>query len=89
MMLPESMFTFTTQNRGTDQPFMIIMDRLQLENFTGIKHILLLQDICSTIYVSNLSEDIIRGAEQEIDKKEPNRKHKMIINRTISIVIIK
>ena len=66
-----------------------LKDRLQMENFTGTKPVLLLQDIYSTIYVSNLAEDIIRDAEQELDEKEQNRKHKMRINRTISIGILK
>lgn len=60
-----------------------------MENFTGTKPALLLQDIYSTIYVSNLAEDIIRDAEAELDEKEKNRKHKMAINQTLSIGILK
>ena len=62
---------------------------MQLENFTGTKPILLLQDIYSTIYLSNLVEDIILDAERELDQKETNRKHKMMINQTVSIGILK
>ena len=62
---------------------------MQLENFTGTKPILLLQDIYSTIYVSNLAEDIIRDAEREMDEKEHCHKYKMMINRTVSIGILK
>ena len=36
-----------------------------MENFTGTKPILLEQDIYSTIYVSNIAEDIARDIEQE------------------------
>lgn len=50
---------------------------------------MLLQDIYSTIYISNLAEDIIRDAEAELDEKESHRKHKMMINRTLSIGILK
>ena len=53
------------------------------------KPILLLQDIYSTIYLSNLVEDIILDAERELDQKEANRKHKMMINQTVSIGILK
>ena len=42
-----------------------LKDRLQMENFTGTKPILLEQDIYSTIYVSNVAEDIARDIEQE------------------------
>lgn len=74
---------------GIETAYEILKDRLQLENFTGTKPILLLQDIYSTIYVSNLAEDIIRDVEQEMEKKEQKRKHKMMLNRTISIGILK
>lgn len=50
---------------------------------------MLLQDIYSTIYISNLAEDIIRDAEAELDEKEKHWKHKMMINRTLSIGILK
>lgn len=66
-----------------------LKDRLQMENFTGTEPILLLQDIYSTIYISNLAEDIIRDAETELAEKEKHRKHKMMVNRTLSIGILK
>jgi hypothetical protein len=50
-----------------------LKDRLQIENFTGTKPLLLLQDIYSTIYISNLAEDIIRDAEAEMDEKETQK----------------
>ena len=37
--------------------YQTLKDRLQMENFTGTKPILLEQDIYSTIYVSNIAED--------------------------------
>lgn len=74
---------------GIETAYETLKDRLQLENFTGTKPVLLLQDIYSTIYVCNLAEDIIREAERETDEKEHCRKHKMMINRTISIGILK
>ena len=74
---------------GIETAYETLKDRLQIENFTGTKPILLLQDIYSTIYISNLAEDIIRDAEAELDEKESHRKHKMMINRTLSIGILK
>lgn len=74
---------------GIETAYETLKDRLQIENFTGTKPTLLLQDIYSTIYVSNLAEDIIRDAEREMDEKEQTKKHKMMINRTISIGILK
>jgi len=74
---------------GIETAYETLKDRLQMENFTGTKPALLLQDIYSTIYVSNLAEDIIRDAERELDEKEKNWKHRMAINQTISIGILK
>lgn len=66
-----------------------LKSRLQIENFTGTKPQLLLQDIYSTIYVSNLAEDIILETQQELDEKDKNYKYKMAINQTVSIGILK
>lgn len=66
-----------------------LKSRLQIENFTGTKPRLLLQDVYSTIYVSNLAEDIILETQQELDEKDKKYKHKMAINQTISIGILK
>ena len=74
---------------GIETAYETLKDRLQIENFTGTKPILLQQDIYSTIYISNLAEDIIRDAEAELDEKEKHQKHKMMINRTLSIGILK
>ena len=74
---------------GIETAYETLKDRLQMENFTGTKPVLLLQDIYSTIYISNLAEDIIRDAETELDEKEKHRKHKMMVNRTLSIGILK
>lgn len=66
-----------------------IFDRFQIENFTRTKSLLLLQDIYSMTYISNLAGDILRNTEAKLDKKEKHRKHKMMINRTLSIGILK
>lgn len=74
---------------GIETAYETLKSWLQLENFTGTKAILLLQDIYSTIYLSNLAEDIILDAERELDQKETEKKHKMMINQTVSIGILK
>lgn len=74
---------------GIETAYETLKSRLQLENFTGTIERILLQDIYSTIYVSNLVEDIIHDVEAELDKKEQHTKHKMAVNRTVSIGILK
>ena len=93
--LPEEIFsshdiaTLYQMRWGIESAYETLKSRLQLENFTGTKPRLIQQDIYSTIYVSNLSEDIIGDAEQELDEKDPGYKHKMAINQTIGIGILK
>ena len=67
-----------------------LKDRLQMENFTGTKPILLEQDIYSTIYVSNVAEDIARDIEQEQEEHLKNDyKHRMAVNRSLCIGLLK
>ena len=70
--------------------FGTLKNRLQIENFTGTKPVLLEQDVYSTIYICNLAEDIIRDIESEQEEHLKNDyKHPMAINRAISIGILK
>ena len=70
--------------------YQTLKDRLQMENFTGTKPILLQQDIYSTIYVSNIAEDIARDIEQEqADHLKNDYKHRMAVNRTLCIGLLK
>ena len=70
--------------------FQTLKDRLQMENFTGTKPVLLEQDIYSTIYVSNIAEDIARDIEQEqADHLKNDYKHRMAVNRTLCIGLLK
>lgn len=70
--------------------YQTLKDRLQMENFTGTKPILLEQDIYSTIYVSNIAEDIARDIEQEqADHLKNDYKHRMTVNRTLCIGLLK
>ena len=67
-----------------------LKDRLHMENFTGTKPVLLLQDIYSTIYVSNVAEDIARDIEQEQENHLKNDyKHRMAVNRSLCIGLLK
>ena len=60
---------------GIETAYETLKSRLQLENFYMVQNpLLLLQNIYSTIYLSNLAEDIILDAERELDQKEANRK---------------
>lgn len=88
---PEECFAEIYHMRwGIETAYEVLKDRLKIENFTGIKPILIEQDINSTIYVSNLAEDIICDIEDE-DKEhlKNDYKHTMQINRNLSIGLLK
>ena len=70
--------------------FQVLKDRLQLENFSGTKPVLLEQDIYSTVYVSNVCEDIARDIEHEqAERLKNDYKHRMAVNRSLCIGILK
>lgn len=75
---------------GIETAYEVLKDRLKIENFTGMKPTLLEQDINSTIYVSNLAEDIICDIEeQNSEHLKKDFKHTMQLNRNISIGLLK
>ena len=88
---PEECFAEIYHMRwGIETAYEVLKDRLKIEDFTGIKPTLIEQDINSTIYVSNLAEDIICDIEEE-DKEhlKNDYKHTMQINRNLSIGLLK
>jgi hypothetical protein len=79
-----------TMRWGIETAYDILKNKLELENFTGTKPILLEQDIYSYVYLCNLIQDIILDAEDEIKEKSPGKyKHQMAINRSLAIGILK
>lgn len=75
---------------GIETVYDTLKNKLMLENFTGIKSIIIEQDIYSTVYLSNLTHDLIFDAEKEQQRKDNGKyKYEMIINTNIAIGIIK
>ena len=78
---------------GVETAFDFLKNCLQLENFTGTKPRLILQDIYATIYVSNVAADIALEAEHELarmeSKRSKPRKHPVGINRSFVIGALK
>ena len=88
---PEECFAELYHMRwGIETAYEVLKDRLKIENFTGIKSVLIEQDINSTIYVSNLAEDIICDTEESSREHLKNDyKHTMQLNRNLSIGLLK
>jgi len=75
---------------GIETSYETLKSKLQLENFTGTKPVLIEQDILSSIYVYNLAENIAREVEiEQAEKLNTKYKHQMRINRNVCIGILK
>lgn len=68
-----------------------LKNKLQLENFTGQKPIIIEQDIFAAGYLYNLISDIINDVEDEMEEsgKYKDRKYPMAVNRNLAIGILK
>jgi len=69
---------------GIETVFDDLKNKLQIENFTGTKQIIIKQDIYATMYLLNLASDIMQSVEIT-----GNYKHKMQLNRNMAFGIIK
>lgn len=67
-----------------------LKNKLDIENFTGTKPILLEQDIYATVYLCNIINDIVLEAQMELEQEtDKSSKHVMAINKNIAIGIMK
>ena len=66
-------------------------DRLQMENFTGTKPVLIEQDVYATAYLVNVAFDLANEAEREAEGDIAMRgyKHEMAASRTVAIGVLK
>lgn len=75
---------------GIETAFDILKNKLEVENFTGTKPILIEQDIFCNVYLCNLIQDIVLDVEAEMKEQlKENYKHKMMVNRSLAIGILK
>ena len=69
---------------GIETVFDDFKNKLGIENFTGTKQVIIEQDIYATMYLLNISSDIMQSAEVA-----EGYKYKMQLNRNMSFGIIK
>lgn len=75
---------------GIETAFDELKNKLALENFTGIRPVLIEQDIYASIYLCNCLEDIIQEIEPEcLNRTKGRHKHPMKANRNIAIGVFK
>lgn len=71
---------------GIETAYDDLKNKFEIENFTGTKDNIIMQDIFSTVLFSNIINDIIIEASANISQEF---KHEMQINRSFSIGILK
>lgn len=89
--------TFTTEQIyelyglrwGIETAYEELKNKLQLENFSGTKPVIIEQDIYTSVYLLNIMQDIIQDAEQELEGINEKYTYPMAINRNVAFGIIK
>lgn len=76
---------------GIETVYDTLKNKFMIENFTGKKSIIIEQDIFSTIYLYNITQDMLRDAEAEQQEKNRGKsyKYRMKVNMNLAIGIIK
>ena len=86
----EEVFALYRLRWGIETVFDDLKNKLQIENFTGEKPVIMEQDIYATIYLSNIINDIMQDISVEsANSLTHSRKHEMQLNRNIAIGIVK
>ncbi len=83
-------FELYSMRWGIETTYDDLKNKLLIENFTGTKPILIEQDIYATIYLLNMSNDIMLEAQIELENANSKpHKHQMAINKNIAFGIMK
>lgn len=70
--------------------FDFLKNKLQIENFTGTKPIVIEQDIYAAIYLSNIIQDMCMEAQMEFEQSNEKRyKYRMTVNKSIAVGALK
>lgn len=70
---------------GVEESFKKDKHRLQLENFSGISPIAILQDFHANILLGNITSILCSNLEQEINKERKNNKYRYKINMATAL----
>ena len=74
---------------GIETAFDDLKNKLQIENFTGSKPVIIKQDVYATGYLYNIMVDIMQDADTERTLDEADYRHPLQINRNIAIGLMK
>ena len=74
---------------GIETAFDDLKNKLQIENFTGSKPVIIEQDVYATGYLYNIMVDIMQDADTERTLDDSDYRHPLQINRNIAIGLMK
>lgn len=74
---------------GIESAFDDMKNKLEMENFTGSKRIIMEQDIYACGYLYNLINDFMQDAQRDLPKPAGTYKYPMRINKNVAIGVMK
>lgn len=76
---------------GVETCFQMLKDRLQVENMTGTRPVLIEQDVYASAYLLNVAFDIANEADAAAAEAGApgRRKHRMTVNRSFALGVVK
>ena len=74
---------------GIETNYDFLKNNIQIENFTGLTPLSILQDFFANLFIINLQSLITRDVQEEIDENTKNRKHPYMVNRNLSLGFMK
>lgn len=69
--------------------FDMFKNQLEVENFSGTKPVLIVQDVLACVFLFNFAQDMIYDAQLRYDAQEKVSKHKMVVNRGFAVGVLK
>ena len=85
----DEMATLYHKRWGIETAFDDLKNKLQIENFTGSKPVIIEHDVYATGYLYNIMVDIMQDADIERITDESDYKYPLQINRNIAIGLMK
>lgn len=74
---------------GIETNFDRLKNKIEIENFTGLSTLSVLQDYYANLFILNLQSIIARDVQSEIDEDKTESKHKYNVNKNLSLGYMK
>jgi len=74
---------------GIETNFDRLKNKIEIENFTGLSTLSILQDYYANLFILNLQSIIARDVQSEIDEDKTESKHQYNVNKNLSLGYMK